>query len=123
MSDNKIIPQLSEAQNLKDTNAAFGGDNDAQYKSNGLNDSKTSETAPFVKDASEKRAEQAIEKQADQITRKFKKKPPQFDYFNRKNKNMSDRAESFIRKLEAQNLQDSKRFGYDTVGKPQETCI
>ena len=76
MSDNKIIPQPSEVQSLRDTNSAFGGDNDAKDKSNGLNDSKTSEKAPFVKDASEKQAEQAIEKQADQIPRKFKNKPP-----------------------------------------------
>ena len=76
MTDNKIIPQQSQGQSQKDTNAAFDADDQPNDKSNGLIDSKMSESVPLVKDVSENNRVEATKDQAGQNKRQAKKKPP-----------------------------------------------
>ena len=117
MSDNKIIPQQSEGQGLKDTNSAKGVDDQAKNKSNGIDESKISENIPLVEKDSEQPREEAIEDHDDE------KKPPQFKYFNQMNRNMKETVEQFAKMQEDQCLEYSRLFEYEPFSKPPQTFI
>ena len=112
MSDNKIIPQQSEGQGLKDTNSAKGKNDPAKDKSNGIDESKISENIPLVEKDSEQPREEAIEDHDD------KKKPPQFKYFSQMNRNMKETVEQFAKMQEDQCLVYSRLHEYETFIKP-----
>ena len=82
----KFRPHEDKTQGPKDTNRALGTDAKPQSAFSQLNDSKASETAPFMKNKSEQLPEEAIENQTDTIIEQCRANQPISNYLKGLNK-------------------------------------